>query len=155
MITPNADAAGDIEVLRQFFSRGGSAWMLTDIDRKDLDTLYAYATQLFDANQWQAAHNVYSILVRVDHWCFDYWLALGFTCQRLGSHDEAVFCFARAGTIRLDDPRPPYFTGISCLALGSGEAAGKAFNAALRACGCDPRHDEIRASAADQLARCP
>ncbi len=153
MTTPNSNVEDDdYAVLQQFFSRGGSVRMLADISKKDLDTLYAYAGQLFDAGEWQAAHNVYLVLARVDHWNFDYWLALGLTCQRIDSHDEAVFCFARAGTIRLDDPRAPFFAGISYRALGNEEYACKAFNAAIRWCGRKPEHDEIRTTAVAQLA---
>ncbi|MEX3956755.1 SycD/LcrH family type III secretion system chaperone [Trinickia sp. EG282A] len=150
----NSVADDDHEVLQRFFANGGSLWMLADISKKDLGTMYAYATQLFEAGEFEAARNVYLILVRVDHWRFDYWFALGLCCQRLAAHDEAVFSFARAGMIHIDDPRASFFAGISYRALGNKEYARKAFDAALRWCGQQPRYDEIRKSAVEQLSHC-
>ncbi|HTI18330.1 MAG TPA: SycD/LcrH family type III secretion system chaperone [Trinickia sp.] len=154
MTTPNSNAQSDDEVLQRFFARGGSVWMLADIAKEDLNTLYAYATQLFEAGEFAAARNVYLILARVDHWSFDYWFALGLCCQRLSAHEEAVFCFGRAGMIRIDDPRGSFFAGISYRALGNEAYAHKAFNAAIKWCARQPQYEEIRAIASEQLACC-
>ncbi|AOJ71475.1 MULTISPECIES: SycD/LcrH family type III secretion system chaperone [Burkholderia] len=148
--TPHDDHA----VLQRFFASGGSIRMLADVERRDLDTLYAYATQLLDAGELHAARNFLLMLARVDHWNFDYWFALGLCQQRLASHDEAIFCFSRAGMIRVDDPRASYHAGVSYRLAGNSDYAAKAFRAALGWCGERGEHSELKARAARQLAQC-
>jgi secretion system chaperone SscA len=156
IMTQPVSCAGqdDHEVLQHFFVRGGSIRMLADIKQNDIDQLYAYATQLFDAGEIEVARNVYSMLVRIDHWNFDCWLALGLCHQRLGLHEEAVVSFGRAGMIKIDDPRSAYFAGISHSVIGNTEFARKAFNAAIKWCNQNPEHETIQRSAAQLLAHC-
>lgn len=144
----------DQTVLRDFFGMGGSVRMLTGVDEGDLALLYAHATALFDANEFAAARNHYLLLSRLDHWNFDYWLALGLCHQRLSEHADAILCFAKAALIVVDDPRPPFFTGVSCRALRSDESARKAFTAAIKWCGQQPQHAVLRQNAEEQLAFC-
>lgn len=146
------DQQDDHEVLQKFFARGGSIRMLADIEQGDMDQLYAYANQLFAADEISGARNFYFMLARIDHWNFDYWLALGLCYQRLNEHEEAVFCFSRAGMITVDDPRSSFFAGISYRLLGNNEYARTALNAALKWCSQHPEYDEIRHSAAQLLA---
>jgi len=148
------DTRDDQAVLRAFFARGGSVQMLTGIEASDLDLLYAHACALFDAQEFAAARNHYLLLSRLDHWNFDYWFSLGLCHQRLAEHAQAVLAFGRAAQVRVDDPRPPYFTGISCRLLGHDESARKAFAAAIRWCDGHPEHEALRQSAADQLSAC-
>jgi secretion system chaperone SscA len=152
--TGGAAARDEQAVLREFFSRGGSVRMLTDVDERDLELLYAHATALFDANEFAGARNHYLLLSRLDHWNFDYWFALGLCHQRLGEHADAILSMSRAAMIRLDDPRPPFFTGVSCRLLGNADSARKAFEAALQWCGQLPQHAALRESAEEQLALC-
>ncbi|MBK5415404.1 SycD/LcrH family type III secretion system chaperone [Pseudomonas sp. TH31] len=144
----------DHEVLQYFFARGGSIRMLADIQQADIDRLYAYATQLFSSDDIPAARNIYIVLVRIDHWNFDCWLALGLCNQRLGLHAEAISSFGRAGMITVGDPRSAYLAGISHSLLGQVVCARKAFNAAIKWCNQQPEHEAIQHSAALMLARC-
>ncbi|MGC0154706.1 SycD/LcrH family type III secretion system chaperone [Chromobacterium vaccinii] len=143
----------DDEVFRHFFARGGSLRLLADIQGEDLESLYGYARQLFDGGDIAAARNVYQLLSTLDHWNFDYLLALGLCHQRLGEHNEAVVCFGRAGMIKVDDPRAAFFAGISYRLDGNAEYAGKAFNAAINWCGDQIDYQQIKASAVSMLAQ--
>lgn len=144
----------DQDVLRQFFARGGSIRMLADIQKDDVEQLYSYATQLFDAGDIAASRNIYYMLVRIDHWNFDCWLALGLCNQRLNRHEEAVGCFVQSGLIKVEDPRSAYFAGISQSLLGHVDGARKAFNAAIKWCNQRPEHEMMQRSAAQLLAHC-
>ncbi len=144
----------DHEVLQQFFSRGGSLRMLASVDQNDMDLLYAYATQMYEAGEAEAARNFYFMLARIDHWNFDYWFSLGLCYQRLSQHEEAIFCFSRSGMIKVDDPRSSFFAGVSYRLLGNMEYARKALNAALKWCGERADYQDIRQSAAQLLAHC-
>ncbi|AAQ60248.1 MULTISPECIES: SycD/LcrH family type III secretion system chaperone [Chromobacterium] len=142
----------DDELYRHFFSRGGSLRLLADIQGEDLESLYGYAKQLFDGGEIAAARNVYQLLSTLDHWNFDYLLALGLCHQRLGAHNEAVVCFGRAGLIKVDDPRAAFYAGISYRLDGNAEYASKAFKAAINWCGEQIDYQAIKASAVDMLA---
>lgn len=128
--------------------------MLADVAQPDMDTLFAYATQLFEAGDISAARNFFFMLARIDHWNFDYWLSLGLCYQRLAQHEEATFCFSRAGMINVVDPRASYFAGVSYRFMGNLEYARKAFRAALNWCGERDEHRAIKASAMEHLIQC-
>lgn len=135
----------DLDTVRDFFRQGGTLQALMKLNPADLDHVYAYATQLFDAGDYAAAKRFYLLLSRLSHWQFDYWLALGLCCQRLGEHTEAVFCFGQAGLLRLDDPRPAYLAGLSYQLAGQPDKACKALNAAIRWCSAKPEYAALKA----------
>ena len=134
----------DIEAIRDFFGQGGTLQALVDIDPAHLDKLYAYACQLFDAGNYAGAKRYYQLLTRLSHWQFDYWFALGLTCQQLNEHGEAAFCFGRAGLLRLDDPRPSYLAGLSYELTGNTELASKAFTASIKWCSDKPEYAQLK-----------
>ncbi|KVX77022.1 SycD/LcrH family type III secretion system chaperone [Burkholderia ubonensis] len=144
----------DHDVLQQFFASGGSIRMLIDVDQRDMDTVGAYADQLFAAGDWAAARNFYFMLARIDHWNFEYWFSLGICYQRLGQHEEAIFCLSRAGMIRVDDPRSSYHAGISYRVTGNLDYACKAFNAARNWCGEQPDYRAFKSNIEQHLAQC-
>ena len=45
----------DRDTVRNFFNQGGTLPALLDLDPVDLDSIYAYACQLFDAGDYAAA----------------------------------------------------------------------------------------------------
>ncbi|RQR48097.1 CesD/SycD/LcrH family type III secretion system chaperone [Burkholderia sp. Bp9126] len=147
-------ADDDHEVLERFFGAGGSIRMLADIAQSDMDKLFSYATQLFDAGEPRAACNFLMMLARIDHWNFDYWFMLGLSYQHLAQHEEAIFCFSRAGMIRIDDPRASFRAGISYRLVGNLDYAIKAFRAALKWCGDRDTWRDIKAGVMEQLAHC-
>lgn len=111
----------------------------------DLDCVYGYACQLFDAGDYTGARRCYELLTRLSPGQFNYWLALGLACQRRAEHDEAVVCFGRAGSLRGRDPRPAYHAGVSYRLNGQPERARTAFLAALKGCGERPEHSAFKA----------
>lgn len=149
-----AEDVSDDQTLRDFFSRGGSIRMLCGAAPGDLETLHNYACQLFDIGELEAARNYFYLLARVDHWRFDYWFGLGMCQQRLGAHQEAIFCFSRSGMIKAQDPRSSYFAGISYDFTGNREYARKAFGAAIKWCAAHPQHQALRRSAEQLLTQC-
>lgn len=140
------------EKIQRFLTRGGSLRLLTGIEQQDLAQMSTYASQLFDVEDYAAARNLYQLLSTLDHWNVEYLLGQGLSHQRLGGHEEAIACFARAGVIRIDDPRAAFFAGLSYRLLGNEEYALKALNAAVRWCGEQPEYQEMKASAQKMLA---
>ncbi|OJY21947.1 tetratricopeptide repeat protein [Pandoraea sp. 64-18] len=142
---PGADDAPAI--LSRFFERGGALRMLADLDEADLARVRAHACQRFAQGQIAAAQRVYFVLATLDQWSFDDWFGLGLCYQRLGQHEQALPCFAKAGLIHASDPRPPYLAGMSYEHAGNREFARKSFGATLRICGQLPQHDKLARSA--------
>lgn len=135
----------DLDTVRDFFNQGGTLQALINLNPADLDHVYAYACQLFDAGDYAAAKRFYLLLSRLSHWQFDYWLALGLCCQRLSEQAEAVFCFGQAGLLRLDDPRPAYLAGLSHQLVGELDKARKALDAAIKWCAAKPEYAALKA----------
>ncbi|CAM2880132.1 SycD/LcrH family type III secretion system chaperone [Vibrio neptunius] len=145
----------DFETLQAFLQQGGSLKMLADVEQKDLDLLYQYGTQLMNYGDYQGAKRIFYLLMKIDQWNFDYFFALGTCCQQLKQYEEAIFCFGRAGIVKVEDPRAPYFAGNNYLALGNNEYAIKSYQASLRVCDCHPDGvwDEIAEKANKALAQ--
>ncbi|CAK7070490.1 MULTISPECIES: SycD/LcrH family type III secretion system chaperone [Providencia] len=137
--------------LQHFLARGGSLKLIAGLDSQQLERLYAYANQLFNANDFSAARNIYYLLTCLEQWNPENLLALGLCHQRLGEHENAINNFVRAGTIKIDDPRPAFFTGLSYHLLGNTEYANKAFHAAIRWCNDLKEYQEIKQSAQKML----
>lgn len=142
---PCADEAPAI--LSRFFESGGALRMLADLDEADIACVRAHACQRFAQGQIAAAQRVYFVLATLDQWSFDDWYGLGLCYQRLGQHEQALPCFAKAGLIHASDPRPPYLAGMSYAHTGNREFARKSFDATLRICGQLPQHDQLARSA--------
>ncbi|VVE14214.1 tetratricopeptide repeat protein [Pandoraea terrigena] len=142
---PGVDEAPAI--LSRFFESGGALRMLADLDESDLACVRAHAGQRFAQGQIAAAQRVYFVLATLDPWSFDDWYGLGLCYQRLGQHEQALPCFAKAGVIRAADPRPPYLAGMSYEHTGNREFARKSYDAALRIGGQLPQHDTLIRSA--------
>ena len=87
----------DRAALRNADGPHGAAPPLAALNPADLECVYAYACQLFDAGDYAHAKPYYQLLTQLSGGQFNYWLALGLTCQRRSEHDEAVICFGRAG----------------------------------------------------------
>ncbi|WP_244916881.1 tetratricopeptide repeat protein [Pandoraea apista] len=134
-------------VLAQFFESGGALRMLADLDEDDLASVRAHAGQRFAQGKIAAAQRVFFVLATLDQWSFDDWYGLGLCYQRLGQHEQALPCFAKAGVIRASDPRPPYLAGLSYEHMGNREFARKSYDATLRVCGQRPKQDALARSA--------
>jgi len=142
----------EFEVLEHFLQRGGSLRMLNDVEQTELNVLYQYALKLMACRDHEGAKRLFYLLMRIDHWNYDYCFSLGICCQQLHEHEEAIYCLARAGMIKVDNPLPAYHAGLSYLALGNKEYATKSFNASLRWCQGHPENDDIAVSAQQGLA---
>ncbi|VVE39266.1 CesD/SycD/LcrH family type III secretion system chaperone [Pandoraea capi] len=134
-------------ILSRFFERGGALRMLADLDEADIASVRAYAAQRFREGHVARAQRVYFILATLDQWSFDDWYGLGLCYQRLGQHEQALPCFAKAGVICASDPRPPYLAGISYEHMGNFAFAGLSYRATLRICAQLPQHETLARSA--------
>ncbi|VVD60017.1 CesD/SycD/LcrH family type III secretion system chaperone [Pandoraea iniqua] len=147
-VPPAEDAEA---IFARFFENGGALRMLADLDEADLARVRAHACQRFAEGKIAAAQRVYFVLATLDQWSFDDWFGLGLCYQRLGQHEQALPCFAKAGVIRSSDPRAPYLAGLSYERTGNREFAIKAYRATLRLCAAEPQHAALARSAS---ARC-
>ncbi|RSD30939.1 SycD/LcrH family type III secretion system chaperone [Vibrio pectenicida] len=145
----------DFETLQTFLQQGGSLKMLADVEQKDLDLLFRYGTQLMNYGDYEGAKKIFYLLMKIDQWSFDYFFSLGTCCHQLKEHEEAIFCFGRAGIIKIEDPRSPYYAASNYLAVHNKEYAIKSYKAALRVCDChvDGIWDEIAEKSKQSLSQ--
>lgn len=137
-----------MEALTAYFSQGGTLRKLYALEPDALDTLYGYACQRYQAGDYEGARQLYFALATIDSNNFEYWLSTGMCYQRQQRHDEALFCFARSAALHLVDPRPPYLAGISFQLSGDNERAAQAFHSAVKCCGKQEAHADLRRRAA-------
>ncbi|MDR6201325.1 secretion system chaperone SscA [Paraburkholderia graminis] len=155
MTPPNENGrAQAVQLVQELLSMGASLSGLQGVDQNDLDQVYSYGYALFNRDDFDGARRVFYTLARIDHGSFAYWMALGLTLQRLGEHNEALFCFSRSAAIHLSDPRSSYLAGVSYLILGNEVYAKKAFSASVKWCGKRPEHQALRERAQRSLAGC-
>ncbi len=143
------------EKVLDFLAQGGAVWKLAKLDETQLQTLYAFACQKVKLGDVATAESLFHALFCLDSWSFNYALSLGLCRQQRGAHEEALFCFVRAGTVKITDPRPAYYAALSYQKLGNVSYAKKAFSAALRWASNRPQHQELRQQAERALAELP
>jgi len=137
------------------FLYSGVLRMLTEVDEKHLQTLYRFACQCLKQNDAKTAESLFCALFYFDAWNFDYALALGLCRQMRGAHEEALLCFARAGTVNATDPRPAYYAALSYQKLGNVKYAQLALSAALRCASNQPQYQDLQQKAECALAQLP
>ncbi|WP_108651893.1 SycD/LcrH family type III secretion system chaperone [Dongshaea marina] len=143
----------DQKLLDDFLARGGSMKILCEMDESALNTIYNYAYQIFESGQISEAQRLFYFLSNMDQWNFDYLLALGICYQRLGEHEQALYCFSRSGQREISDPRSSYYAGLSYQQLGNAEYAKKAFDASVRWCSDKPEYQDLKPKVSAALAR--
>lgn len=127
-----------------FLSRGGSLRELAAIDEKPVHILYRYACQCIRKGQLKQAEDLLKLLLHLDHWNFNVALSLGLCLQIRGAHEEALFCFVRAASSQITDPRPPYYAALSYQKKGNMQYARRAFEAALHWASNQPEYLEFK-----------
>ncbi|MGF1740051.1 SycD/LcrH family type III secretion system chaperone [Vibrio profundum] len=137
----------------EFMNRGGSLKILCELDESALDSVYNYAFHLFESEQIEEAHRLFYFLANMDQWNFDYLLALGICYQKMGEHEQAIYCFSRSGQKEISDPRSSYYAGLSYQCLGNKEYSRKAFNASVRWCSDKPEYQDLKVKISGALAR--
>ncbi len=121
-------------LLTTLIENGGSLALLQGVEPKQLETLSAYASDRLKQGKVDEALSLFTLLTRVDSWCPSHWIYLGLCYQQRQEHEEALFCFAQAGTLHISNPYPAYYACISFQALGNLSKAQEAKEAALKWC---------------------
>ncbi|MBO4123456.1 SycD/LcrH family type III secretion system chaperone [Cupriavidus gilardii] len=148
VVDPADGACGSVE---QYFAEGGTLRRLFRLDAVALETLYAYACQRYEAGDHEGARQVFFSLAAIDPHAYDYWLSLGLCLQKLRRHDEAIYCFVRCAGLRMWEPQPPYLAGLSLQLCGDYGKAAEAYEAAIKWCGQQTEHQQLRGLAEQSL----
>lgn len=143
----------EFDTLQQFLNRGGSLKMLAETEQHDLNTLYQYALQLMACHDFEAAKRILHLLMRLDHWSYDYNFNLGLCYQQTQAHEEAIFCFGRAGTIQVNTPYPAYQAALSYIHLGNHAVAKNALESANIWCHNHAHYADIKVKVDEQLSQ--
>lgn len=142
---------GPQAAVQQYVAEGGSLRGLFGLDAVALETLYAYACQRYEAGDHEGARQIFFALAAIDPHSYDYWLSLGLCLQKLHRHDEAIYCFVRSAGMRMWEPQPPYLAGLSLQLCGEYGKAAEAYEAAIKWCGQQTEHQELRGLAEQSL----
>lgn len=137
--------------VEHYFAEGGSLRALFGLDPVALETLYAYACQRFEAGDHEGARQIFFALAAIDPHRYDYWLSLGLCLQKLHRHDEAIYCFVRSAGLRMWEPQPPFLAALSLQLCGEYGKAAEACEAAIKWCGQQREHQELRGLAEQAL----
>lgn len=137
--------------LERYFAEGGSLRGLFGLDPVQLETLYAYACQRYEASDFEGARQIFFALAAIDPRSYDYWLSLGLSLQKLYRHDEAIYCFVRSAGLRTWEPRPPYLAALSLQLCGESAKAAEAYEASIKWCGKQKEYHELRGLAEQSL----
>lgn len=143
-----------IQEIIKFYKSGGTLAALTSMTQQDLNVLHGYAYNTFQAGDFTTARNIFMLLSYLEHWNYDYTLSLGICHQRLADHEDAQLCFARCATLIMQDPRAPYYAGISYALTKKNVMAKKAFKACLLWCNGKEEYKSIEDSAKKLLKDC-
>lgn len=121
-----------LQQIESYLEAGGTLKQLRNASKEQLDDIYAHARSCYLQGKIKEAHNFFILLVNFNQWRFEYQLGLGLCHQKLGEHPEAAECFSYAAAANMEDPRPPYFCGVSYQAMGEFAKAECALQAALK-----------------------
>ncbi|WP_295540817.1 SycD/LcrH family type III secretion system chaperone [uncultured Thiohalocapsa sp.] len=144
MSEPTHDAAArtpaedqmDLDALLEAFSREGA--VLGDFEglsKHHYEALYGMAYNLYEAERYRDARELFCYLCSRNHLEQRFWLGLGACQQMLGLHDQATTAYAFANLLDVDDPRSALHAGECLLASGQHTEAADALNDALTTAG--------------------
>jgi secretion system chaperone SscA len=143
----------ELQQVARYFEAGGTLKQLRKASQKQLDDIYDHARLCYQRGQFATARNFFILLASFNQWRFEYQLGLGLCYQELGEHPEATECFSYAAAANMEDPRPPYFCGISYQAMRNFAKAEMALQAALKWALNRPENRELVIDAKRRLAQ--
>lgn len=114
------------DVLDNFMKTGSSIAELMDIDRNELEGLYALGHQKYMEKQYTEAVQVLATLCRIDHHNARNFRSLGMALQMGKKYNEAIDCYGMALAIDLTDAVASLHAGECLMLLGKKEEAKSA-----------------------------
>ena len=128
-------ASKEKEAIYQYLQQNGDFRTLFGIDIANMQSIYAYGYHLYNSGNYPDAKRLFMLLARLSYREFDYWLALGLTCQKLAEYNEAIYCFGRATLIDFANPKPVYLAGLTFILVDNTDSANMALASAIKLCG--------------------
>jgi secretion system chaperone SscA len=138
--------------LIDYIRSGGTLRDLVNIKSREMEILHGYAFECYRRQEYESARQFYFALAIIDSKNFDFWLGAGMSFQKLNRHEEAVACFAQATTLRIIDPKPHFFAGISLMCLGELDNATAAISSSIKCCGQIEANSKLKSRAEAALA---
>jgi type III secretion system low calcium response chaperone LcrH/SycD len=122
---PSAVEIPDDMALR-FLDSGEELYSLQGLTEEDLEALYTLGNNLYEAQTYGEAREIFEQLCLLNGSDPRFWFALGCSLQPLGRHEEALAAFAMAQSHEEENPLPAYQAYECHLALGDIATAAKA-----------------------------
>lgn len=137
----------------QLLKDGASIKFIHDLNQDELDILYDYGVSLFKKKRHLDAKNIFTNLILIDHYNFDYHFSLGLVLQVMGDFTSSLFCFSSAGKINQMEPKTYYYLALSYKALGFKEESLKSLDMACRLCSSKKKFHSLKIKSSLMMAK--
>jgi len=118
-------AVGAIEQVASLAEKKG-------IGKAQLASLYLAGFQLYEAQCYQEAADLFRLLCFYEPRISRYWIALGGAYQHIKCHDNALASFAMASLLDASNPDSRFYAAHSCIDLTRLDLALECVSAAVR-----------------------
>lgn len=136
---PSASEIPDDLALR-FLDSGEELYSLQGLTVEDLEALYILGNNLYEAQAYGEARELFEQLCLLNGSDPRFWFALGCTLQPLGRHGEALAAYSMTQSLEESNPLPAYQAHECHLALGDISTAANALRLTIAVAEGSPEH---------------
>lgn len=123
-------------------------------DPTQIEALYAFGYQLYQAGRYEDASKVFLVLTMLDGKQLRFLMAFGKSLHQQGHFTEAGMCYATAMLLAPDDPQPQLLSAQCLAATGAPESARGLLQEVYEV-SCSAGNEAAAARAEELLARLP
>lgn len=102
----------NIDVIIDFFEKGGSLQKAIGLSEEEVKQRYTYAYHLFEQHQYKDALEIFSYLAALNPAAKYLWLAMASTQVRMGDLEGALKNYALLTLLDPADPEPYYYAAF-------------------------------------------
>ena len=113
------------QAMPHWLASGGSVGHVLEISEAQLEAMYQLGHRVYAQGRYEDAFKVFSMLVIFQHNNDHYLMALAGAAQMTGRYKDALQHYSTATLLRIDDPRPIYFSAECLIAIGNLDLAAE------------------------------
>ena len=131
----------------KYFENGGTWQNLFEFDDNVMDAQYKVGYDLYEAKNYKDAADVFSYLITLNPYKYNYWMALAGSRQGLNQFGEAIFGYSMAEAIDPSHPLPLLQMAECFDAIGEKALAKENALKAITVAGVNPKFRSIERQA--------
>ncbi len=113
------------------------------LSKEQIESLYALGCQLYEAQCYREAADLFRFLCFFESRIAHYWIALGGAYQHSKHHDNALAAFTMACLLDPRNPEPRFYTAHTLIALQDLSLALQSINIAIQLCQGNPQYVDL------------